>query len=163
MIIDIRRLMDTPLLTHKLVDCWWVCPSIRVSIVVSERRCPATPQSCNATMAVRKNSGRWISRRLEAPVFWPVRSTCTTSEFEEPQISESKMWSSVLRDLHPRKTVLSRPSSNCTYKLQIRYLVGEVAPHQLTRNSLKVIKKKKLFTGPIWVPDKIDWPANHLS
>jgi hypothetical protein len=44
--------------------------------------------------------------------------------------NESKIWSSVLRDLNPRVTALSRPRNNCASNLQTHPLVKEGARHQ---------------------------------
>jgi hypothetical protein len=54
------------------------------------------------------------------------------------QISDSEIWSRVLRDSDPRETELARASSNC--KRQTGPLVRESAPQQQTRNCLIVIK-----------------------
>jgi hypothetical protein len=56
-----------------------------------------------------------------------------------------------------KKTLLTRPSSNC--KLQIRPLNKEGAPHKQTCDCLKV--KKIWSCAPRWVPDTMtEWPKD---
>jgi hypothetical protein len=54
------------------------------------------------------------------------------------RIGDSKIWSRVPWDSDPRMIALARASSSC--KRQTRPLIRQRAPHQQTRNCLKVIK-----------------------
>jgi hypothetical protein len=47
--------------------------------------------------------------------------------------------------IRPEKTALTMPSNN--WKLQTRLLVREGAPHQQTRNCLKIIKEREIGHG----------------
>jgi hypothetical protein len=60
-----------------------------------------------------------------------------TSLWEETQIWASKLWPWVPQDSDTRISVLVMPISNC--KLQTKLIVREGAPHQQTRNCLKII------------------------
>jgi hypothetical protein len=71
---------------------------------------------------------------------------------------DTKINSWVPWDSYPRKTPLAMPSNN--WKLHTRPLVRKGAPHQQTRNSLKVTKKKKEEIGfesqmGVWHQDKL--------
>jgi hypothetical protein len=76
----------------------------------------------------------------------------------EWKIWDSRIWSWAPWDSDSTKIVLE---SKC--KLQTRLLVREGAPHQQTRNCLRIIFRKELVTGLRWVPEtKTDWPTDSV-
>jgi hypothetical protein len=70
------------------------------------------------------------------------------------QIWDSKIWSRVPRDSHPRKTALARARS--IYKRQTRILVREGAPQKQDRNCQTVIN---IWAGTRHQDLLTDWPT----
>jgi hypothetical protein len=85
---------------------------------------------------INRSSRKPVRRRVRVPPLWPWQSYEATKG--KSQICDSKIWSRVPRDSNPRKTALTRSSSNG--KRQTRPLVRESYSHQETSKCLTVIK-----------------------
>jgi hypothetical protein len=72
------------------------------------------------------------------PCSWGINTGTWSSRLRKYRIWDSNILSWVPRDSDPRMTALARSSSNC--KRQTRPLVRKGAPHQQTRNCLRVTK-----------------------